>query len=101
MNPKRGSAWASAALAALALSGMPTAGSTEHLRTAMSEAPAPQQTREQAVLHRRQREAEALRRETRRLTRGWRYPKPGHSVRQGQRMALKSRNRALHKSRIK
>ena len=29
--------------------------------------------------------------------RGWHYPKPGHSVRQGQRMARKRRNVAAHR----
>lgn len=29
--------------------------------------------------------------------RGWRYPKPGHSLRQGQRMARKRRNVAAHR----
>jgi len=29
---------------------------------------------------------------------GWKYPKPGHSVRQGQRMALKARNKSRNKA---
>ena len=29
--------------------------------------------------------------------RGWHYPKPGHSVRQGQRMARKRRNQAANR----
>ena len=29
--------------------------------------------------------------------RGWRYPKPGHSVRQGQRMARKRRNQVANR----